>query len=80
MKRTFTTVKLGEETRYQARIEDDESSPEDARITAHRFLSSLVDQPELLLCGYAPFQKMLLYHNGMRWIAELEAIIKNPEV
>jgi hypothetical protein len=36
-------------------------------------MRELADQPAILHCGYSPFQKLVIKHNGMCWQAEAEA-------
>jgi len=35
-------------------------------------LQSIVDSPELLHCGKGRFQEFKMYHDGLRWIIELQ--------
>lgn len=38
-------------------------------------LRTLADQPELLVCGAARFQKMAMNFNGSEWVVEMQAVV-----
>jgi len=44
-----------------------------AKFQQIQMIRTLADTPELQLCGYYPFQKMSMRHNGTNWVMELEA-------
>lgn len=37
-------------------------------------LSSIVNNPGMLDCGHDPFEKLRMYHDGAKWIIEMEAV------
>jgi hypothetical protein len=76
MKRTTTKAPLGkDEAKVTVRIESEpcERNSVEARREATELLRALVSNPELLSCGYSPFQTLAMFHDGERWIVELQA-------
>lgn len=66
--------------RYVNVLEDDpapEEGPE-ARAAQFRFLSQVMQQPDITLCGPVTFQKLKMYHNGSAWVIEMEAVVEEP--
>jgi hypothetical protein len=66
--------------RYRVLItgEDCPINTNEAKIHQTLFLDWLMDNKEMLNCGYQPFQKMSIRHNGTSWQAELEAEVEEP--
>lgn len=80
MKRTFTSVSVGDHvkarTRYGVRLEDEvdsEPGTTESRQRLHAMLQDLVDQPSLLACGPAYPRSLHMTHDGARWILEATA-------
>jgi hypothetical protein len=61
--------------RYRVVIIGEECPPNtvESRVRQAAFLQELADNPSLLFCGYSPFQRLLVTHNGACWQAEAEA-------
>jgi len=81
MKRIVSEAKVGEDkTRYRTRIEDDDSpaGSDDSRVRQYLFMHELIDGWPMLSCGMQMFQTFKVFHDGNRWVAELEAISDNP--
>ena len=79
MKRTVLRTVIGEDQeRIRVRIETDECVPESqaAHFFVFELLRHLAEQPDLSACGMVPFQKLSIFHDGKRWIAEAEAVDK----
>jgi hypothetical protein len=82
MVRRATQVSLGNKTtRFAVTIEDDETmldSPEAAQRQIP-FLKEVLACPDILLCGFNPFQKMVVTHTGTRWTIQTEALVYDAE-
>jgi hypothetical protein len=81
MRTSITRVNVDEtHTRYRKVIEGNPCAQGslESRQQQLFLLQSLSGQPELLNCGMDPFQKLTMYHNGDRWLVELEAVAVNP--
>ncbi len=50
------------------------TGPESLRLRQH-LLGIIANQPELTACGYSPFQKLRVSHDGKAWVAEAEATV-----
>lgn len=76
MKKTVNKIKLNDKFRYLVRIEDVECEidTEEYKLRQFLFLQSLVNTPSLLNCGYKTFEKMTVYYDGTKWVADLEAL------
>lgn len=80
--RTVHTTRTGDASfKWRLRIEDDLSSPdtEESFRLQMALLRSLVEQPELLMCGPIPAQKLRLFHSGKSWVIEAEAEVFAPQ-
>lgn len=78
MKRTVSETRLDESRiRYRTKIEDDDTGigTEAAAWRQYYLLKELASQQNLLACGYAQFETLKMYHNGSRWVVELEATV-----
>jgi hypothetical protein len=77
-KKTYS-VKIGETTtRWKVRLEDENLSYDNVGLAQRQllFCKELVDggiYSGLLKCGNSMFDKMTIFHDGSRWVAELEA-------
>ncbi len=78
MYRHFSTFALDERrTRYRVRIESDPCETEHfKRQMQLSLLANLVNTPDLMNCGPAPFESMRMYHSGGRWIIEFETTLE----
>jgi hypothetical protein len=77
MKRTTSKVSIGGGLcRVSVRIESFpcEIDSREARRAQVELLRSLTDNIELLNCGFSPFQKLSMKHNGEVWTVEMEAV------
>jgi hypothetical protein len=76
MIRNIYKARVNESTvRYRC-ILTDEPSPKGtdaARIRAYMFLQQVLDTPDLMYCGLAPFQTLTMYHSNASWVIELQA-------
>lgn len=80
MHRFFTEVHIDEKTtKYRVRLEDVESEAQQVARRQSEFLMEVANQPELLTCGYARPQTVKFYHNGIRWVAEAEAVVEHEQ-
>lgn len=50
-----------------------EANTPDSRRIQMDLLSALANSSELQMCGGYPFQHMKIFHDGVKWIMELEA-------
>ena len=76
MKKRSVKIKIGEtKHRYRVILEDEDSEQytESYNYRQKLFLKTLADSPDLLLCGYLPFERLKIYYDGQKWIAEAEA-------
>lgn len=76
MRRSFSKTTLGgNDVRVTVRYESEYCEPgtPEARREQMRLLRTLADSTELQICGFHPFQKMTMKHNGTVWLMELEA-------
>lgn len=76
MERRVRTIPMGEgAVRYRVTILDDPSAPgsREEWLWRARFLQEFAAQPALWECGTQQFTKMVMKHDGTRWIIELEA-------
>ena len=76
MRKNLKVVKLSEaENRYSVKIEGEEcpAKTQAARVQQLSLLQTLVSTPGLTDCGPLPFQSLKMYHDGSRWIIDLEA-------
>ncbi len=81
MNRTTNRVQVAQDltgggrVRWVTTVEDDltdEGTPQ-ALARQHQFLQQLVDNPALLLCGPARFERLSIWHNGKCWMAQAQA-------
>lgn len=76
IERQVKKIPLGEGmTRYKLVILGEEcpGRTNESRIHQAIFLHWLADNQTMLVCGYAPFEKLRISHNGKQWVAEAEA-------
>lgn len=76
MNRTLKQVRLNDsESRYIVRIEDvpSASKTQEARMRQYDLLKTLTSTPGLLDCGNLAFQSLKMWHDGEKWIIEMEA-------
>lgn len=81
MEKTLKEIHVEGEVRYRARILDVDSAPgtEEALRRQFQFLNEVASQPAVLACGVTMFHKMSMFHDGLRWVIELEAAVKAPQ-
>lgn len=82
MRRTVNSRDMNDgTTRTRVKIEGDDTPAEGLvhEQTKWSLLQNIVDNPALVDCGYNSFQRFLMYHDGSRWIIEVEAIVRNPD-
>jgi len=73
--RKQTVQDLGEFLfRYKVRYESIECEPFsfDGLTAQQTMLQSVTDSPELLNCGNGRFQEFRMFHDGLRWVIELQ--------
>jgi len=74
-----TRVKLQNgSTRYRHVLASEECAPDGMRSDFLRFelIRLLVDTPDLAACGPVFFNRLLIRHDGSKWVAEMEATVK----
>jgi len=79
MQRIVLVRDLGEGlTRTRVRIEGDPCEPDSALAEQmqHNLLTNIANNPQLLACGSAMFQRMQMYHDNAKWVIEVEATRK----
>lgn len=61
--------------RYRVIVTGEECPPHthEAKHHQHLFMQWLTDNQTLLECGYSPFEKLSISHNGTAWEAIAEA-------
>jgi hypothetical protein len=77
MNRSLKQIRLTDgENKYVSRIEDEPSAQFTiaAKIRQVAVLTTLATTPGLTDCGTLPFQTLKMWHDGNRWIIELEAV------
>ena len=77
MRRTVSSMAVGENTRHRVRVESDECPPGTplARVLQYRLLAHLAEVPDLLACGTTSFERLTMVHDGVRWVVEAEAVV-----
>ena len=62
-------------TKYKVILEDSISDPSTHQyhISQQQFLNLILNNPNLLICGIRPFDRLKMYHTGERWVLEAEA-------
>lgn len=79
MKRTSTKAAIGDnQTRHRTRLEGPDCVPgtHEARILQKSLLTYIAEDPSLAACGPSPFEKLVVFHDGQRWVAEAEAVVE----
>lgn len=88
MKRRIVKTPLGSnisgvhKTRYRVVVEDEFVADPGSKESEWRqitFLTNILNNPNLLICGDRPFQTMKIYHNGSQWICEAEAELTHEQ-
>ncbi len=84
MKRTITKLNLGENSRrIRVRLETEEcmEGSLSSKQELANLLHSIADMPDLVACELNAFQTLKIYRDGLKWVAESEAIVevKNPK-
>jgi len=77
MKRSITKSRLNDvEHLYRVVLESDEcdATSMEGRRQQRELLRIVVDNPGMMECGVAFFQKLKMSHNGSAWIIEMEAV------
>lgn len=77
MKRTQSKSALsGNEVKVTVKLESEhcEVGSLQARMQQVEMLRQLTSNPELMNCGYAPFQRLTMRHTGEAWVIEMEAV------
>lgn len=54
------------------------TAPE-SKFRQYELLRALGEVPELTYCAYQPFERLVIYHDGLSWIADAEAIVEDPQ-
>lgn len=77
MTKIVRSIPLGEgKTKYIVYLQDEPSStPTEVRNRRYGFLNEVVTDgwcQGLLNCGPSPFQKMSMWHDGIKWIIQLD--------
>jgi len=77
MDRQFVSLRLPEGlSRYRLTYTDDKECEPGTQLCRARqdlMLNEFVQNYDLRRCGPVSFEKMRMFHNGSRWIIELEA-------
>lgn len=79
LKKTISKAKINDtQIRYKTHLEDEPCEPDTrlARLHQHRLLQSVVENPDLMMCGPVPFQKLVMQHDGEKWCIDAEAVIE----
>lgn len=79
MNRVISAVPAGEEgeVRHCVRLESDPcDGPKtpDGRRQIFTLFQQLSGLPELLLCGTSTFERMMVWHDGFKWVIEANAV------
>lgn len=63
-------------TRYSVRLDSDECSKgtQLARFLQFEMLRTIATDPSITACGLNDFQTLRMYHDGSKWVIDLEAI------
>lgn len=83
MKRVVKSTNLGGgQTRYTTRLEGDDCAlgTQEYKFLQWELLRQIVDQPDLVQCGFLPYEKLKVFHTGQHWVAEAEAVGQTVEV
>ena len=75
-------VEIVDKYRYRTILEGDPCPPEGQHsiIEQYKLLQTIVDTPHLLHCGPKHFETLRMFHSGVSWVIETEAIIREEEV
>lgn len=80
MNRKVSKMDIGpDEVRYRTTLESDdciEKTPESV-FFQFELLRMIGTDPSLTACGLSHFQSLKMWHNGERWIIEVEAVEKS---
>lgn len=82
MNRRTATQDLGagrQRTRVTIISDPCEETGQQSLAVRQHLLESIAYQRELTQCGFAPFQKLRLYHSGEAWVVEAEATTDVPQ-
>lgn len=77
MNRSVKQIRLTDgENRYVTRIEDEPSMALTIASKGRQIamLQAIGNTPGLIDCGTMPFQTMKMWHDGAKWVIELEAV------
>jgi hypothetical protein len=77
MNRSLKQIKLVDgQSKYVSRIEGDACQPNTigAKFLQLQLLDQLAHTPGMIDCGNLPYQTMKMFHDGEKWVVELEAI------
>lgn len=80
MHRSYTKVKIGDhQTRHSVRLYSDfcEYGTHAARVAQSMLIQTIADTPQLVTCGPTIFDKLVIKHDGERWVVEAEAIVND---
>lgn len=75
----ITVVEIGDsKRRYRAIIHSDECPPagQTCRYLQYELLRELASNPDMSKLGMEDFQSLKMFHDGNKWVVELEAVIK----
>ena len=65
--------------RYRIVLQDEvETDPgtHDAMVRQYEVIRTIHETPHLLACGFQPWDKLSIWHDGVRWTVEVEAILQ----
>ena len=67
--------------RYRVIVTGEECPPNTNEARAHQgmFLSWLAENQHMTVCGYEPFRRLVITHNGTCWVAEAEAEVEEQD-
>ena len=70
------------QVRYRVVVTGDEcpQNTNESRMHQHMFMDWLAGNQEMMECGYAPFDRLVITHNGQCWQAEAEAIVEEKDL
>jgi hypothetical protein len=77
MNRIVRHIPIGDSRiRTTVRLEGEDCSPQtpQALLLQRVLFQTLADNFDLLNCGLEPFQTLRVFHDGQRWIVEVEAV------
>lgn len=77
MKKVYNAVSLGGlSTRHTVRYTSElcELGTVQYRFHQHEMLRQIAENTDLLKCGLQNFRKLTMFHDGERWVIDMEAV------